>query len=120
MSTAPIRTTEEPVVEEEPTPEVEPTEVPAMAYLTKDAIRRAPDLKERSIEVPEWGGIVKIRPLTVDQRATMKDRSKKRVQTPDGEWGIEYDNEDMELNAFILGIVDPKFGPEDIDWLRKE
>lgn len=110
MSKAPIGSEEEGA----------PTPTEEGPYLSREQIREAPDLQERDVDVPEWGGKVRIRPLTIDERKLMKDRSKQRVRQPDGDWGIEYDNEEMELQAFIIGVRQPEFGQSDIAWLRKE
>ena len=38
------------------------------AYLGKDDILKADDLPERDIEVPQWGGVVRVRGLTGTER----------------------------------------------------
>lgn len=52
-----------------------------MGYLTKDAILAADDLPAEDVEVPEWGGTVRVRGLTGTERdrfefamAAAKDR----------------------------------------------
>lgn len=52
-----------------------------MGYLTKDAILGADDLPAEDVEVPEWGGTVRVRGLTGTERdrfefamAAAKDR----------------------------------------------
>lgn len=39
-----------------------------MTYLSKDDILKADDLPTRDVEVPEWGGIVRVRGLTGTER----------------------------------------------------
>lgn len=39
-----------------------------MAYLTRDAILQADDLLVEDVEVPEWGGVVRVRGLTGAER----------------------------------------------------
>lgn len=39
-----------------------------MAYLTRDAILQADDLLVGDVEVPEWGGVVRVRGLTGAER----------------------------------------------------
>ena len=39
-----------------------------MAYLTRDAILQADDLPAEDVEVPEWGGTVRVRGLTGAER----------------------------------------------------
>lgn len=39
-----------------------------MAYLTRNAILQADDLPVEDVEVPEWGGIVRVRGLTGAER----------------------------------------------------
>lgn len=52
-----------------------------MGLLTRDQILHADDIKTGDVEVPEWGGTVRIRPLTGAQRdafesATIEQRGK--------------------------------------------
>lgn len=44
-----------------------------MALLTKDAILKADDLKTEDVEVPEWGGSLRLRALTGAERDTLEE-----------------------------------------------
>ena len=46
--------------------------------LTKDQILNADDLPTREVEVPEWGGAVKIRSLSGKERDSFEDTIQKR------------------------------------------
>lgn len=61
-------------------------------YLGKDAILAAPDLEYRDVEVPEWGGVVRVREMTAADRESLgraaEDRDK---QIAAGETPIAYE-----------------------------
>jgi hypothetical protein len=81
----------------------------ASAILTVEAIIAAKDLKEEVIEVPEWGGSVKVRSFSkkgqqeVRELATIND---------------EIDPERLEMFMFIHGVVDPPFTNDTYELLR--
>lgn len=43
-----------------------------MALLTKNQIVQADDIKHRDVEVPEWGGTVRVRGLTARERSLIE------------------------------------------------
>jgi hypothetical protein len=43
-----------------------------MSLLTRDQILAANDLKSRDVDVPEWGGTVRVRELTGDERDSVE------------------------------------------------
>lgn len=104
---------EEPVQEKTPAPEPE-----SKKYLTIAQVRSAPDLEPFDVDVPKWGGSVKCRPLTVDQRHEMRTKASHREQNPAGDWEVVYDDSKMQLEAIVLGVIEPKFNRSDIEWLR--
>ena len=42
-----------------------------MAYLTRDGVLGQSSLREDAVSVPEWGGEVRVRELTVDERRSV-------------------------------------------------
>jgi hypothetical protein len=98
-----------PVAVAEPPTDTNGTAPPASKILTVEDILTAPDIQERLVEVPEWGGAVKIRSFTKHRQIEL--RQKALV-------GNEVDSERMELLMFVEGVVEPQFGPEHIDLLK--
>lgn len=66
------------------------------------------DIKEKMVEVPEWGCSVKIKALTKADQIRVRKMS---VQ------GNQVDAEKMEGFMFLYGVVEPKFEPEHLDRL---
>ena len=98
-----------PIAVAEPPAETNGTAPPAAKILTVEDILTAPDIQERVVEVPEWGGAVKIRSFTKQRQIQL--RAQALV-------GGEVDSERMELLMFIEGVVEPRFGVEHIDLLK--
>jgi len=73
--------------------------------VTFDEVKTAEDLPTEFVEVPEWGGSVLVRGLNVQDGLDLLGRRKGEPV------------EDM-LDAFISGVVEPKFSDEDKAWLR--
>jgi hypothetical protein len=82
----------------------------APKILSVEDILTAPDIQERVVEVPEWGGAVKIKSFTKARQIQL------RAQAIDPKG--EVDSERMELLMFVEGVVEPKFGAEHIDLLK--
>lgn len=82
-----------------------------MSILSKDAILGAQDLKEELVHVPEWGGEVKIRALTLAQR----NRAYKLAER-DG----QIDSSRAAAFMFVAGVIEPPFNEADIDPLRNK
>ncbi len=90
------------------------TDPPRM--LSKDDIWAAKDIEERTVDVPQWGGAVRIRTFSkiqADQmrkRATLKDRA-----------GKDYvDSDNLEALLFCEGVIDPKFDVEEYGRLEEK
>ncbi len=79
--------------------------------LTADDIWNAQDIEERTVEVPQWGGSVRIKTFTKKQfdeiikRSTIKDRLGKDVR----------DNALVEAHLFCEGMIDPVIPIVDYD-----
>ena len=72
--------------------------------LTLEAIHGAKDFKEADVEVPEWGGAVTVRTLSMAARYEIGERSLK-----DG----KVDNAKFAAGTLAGGIVEPKMTYED-------
>lgn len=69
--------------------------------LTVDEILTAPDLTEKRVEVPEWGGSVKVRSLTKGQQHAIRQAARRS----DGEIDSDY----VEILMFVEGVIEPRF-----------
>jgi hypothetical protein len=75
--------------------------------LSLEAILAADDRQARPLEVPEWGGTIKIAPLTKGQQISMRQA----CRTADG----DLDTDNIEMYLFIFGIAEPQLGEPDIE-----
>ncbi len=80
--------------------------------LTADEILAAPDLEERIVEVPEWGGAVRIRELTKAAQQQMR----RKATGPDG----QVDADRLELLMLAACIVEPQFSEEQVERLKEK
>jgi hypothetical protein len=78
---------------------------------SEDILKTASSLREKEIEVAEWGGSVKIKEFT----KLVQQRIRKEAK------GIEdeIDMDRMELLMFIHGVIDPVFTEENYENLRQ-
>lgn len=72
--------------------------------LTADQLLAAPDLPEKTIDVPEWGGAVKLKALNAGQWRDVRERAKR----PDG----EIDQDHYNAHFLIEAMVEPRIGPD--------
>lgn len=70
-----------------------------MAILTAEAVAAAKDYEETLVQVPEWGGEVKVRTLSMGARYEMNKRAVK-----DG----KVDNAIFTSATLEFGVVEPK------------
>ena len=84
-----------------------------MAILTREEIMNLDDLPVEVVEVPEWGGEVKVRGMSAEERVRWADKVK-------GEDGKNIDVEKAGYYAIVVGVVEPKFDETDVAWLRKK
>jgi hypothetical protein len=85
--------------------------------LTAEEIWAAKDIEERTVEIVQWGGAVRIRTFSKRQadamrkRATHQDRFTKQDVV---------DNDMLEALLFVEGVVEPVFTLEDYDRLQEK
>ncbi len=72
--------------------------------LTAEALLGAPDLPEKTIDVPEWGGAVKLKALNAGQWRDVRERAKR----PDG----ELDQDHYNAHFLIEAMVEPRIGAD--------
>lgn len=72
--------------------------------LSIDDVFKASDVREEELDVPEWGGKIRIRSLGLDSMRRVNAES----QLPDGKTDL------LEAMVWMVieGCVDPAFGPE--------
>ena len=80
----------------------------AIKLLSVEDILRASDIKEETVDVPEWGGSVRVRSFTKAQAQSIRERATLQRDTRDKKAGT-LDINHMELLMFIEGVVEPKF-----------
>lgn len=83
----------------------------AKPRLTLEQIWEADDLKHETVDVPEWGGTIEIKPLTKGEHQECRRKSIKRG---------EVDPDLLELNLLCAGVVDPKLTQEDGERLKRK
>lgn len=82
-----------------------------MERLTREKILATPDIVEKEVAVPEWGGSVLIRTLTKAQQIKLR-----RQATVNG----KIDEELLEILIFTASVIDPKFTDQDHIALREK
>ena len=79
--------------------------------LTIDEILAAKDVQEETVEVPQWGGAVKVAGFTKARQQEMRKEA-----TVAG----EVDGDRLEMFMFIEGVIDPKFTRDHYEQLRNK
>lgn len=79
--------------------------------LNAEEILSAADLEEKIVEVPQWGGAVKIRGLTKAQQQHIRRAAMV---------GDSIDTDRLEMLMFIHCVVEPKFTEGQYDALRQK
>lgn len=69
-------------------------------FLTIEEILAAQDLQEETVDVPEWGGAVKVRSLTKAQQQHARQRSVSKDKV--------VDQEKLELSLIVAGMIEPR------------
>lgn len=83
--------------------------------LSFEQIKKAPsDLFEETIEIPEWGGHIRLRSLTAAQSTTVRQEGLKFKGSGDTDVAWER----METLQVTMGLVDPPLTEEQVRELR--
>lgn len=82
-----------------------------VGFLSVEQILAAQDLDEREMDVPEWGGKIKIKALTNGQRHRIRQKATRNNVI---------DDERMQLLLFIAGVIEPQFTEEHAGALRNK
>jgi hypothetical protein len=88
-----------------------PAGAPAKQYLTADQILAAEDIATDDIEVPEWGGTVRVKGLTVHDL-----NEANRLATVAG----EVDAEKITCMVLVFGCVEPRFTPDQVGLIAQK
>jgi len=83
----------------------------APKYLSADAVLAAPDIVTEDFEVPEWGGTIKVKGLSVHDL-----NEANRLATVGG----EVDAEKITCMVLVFGCVEPQFTPDQAGALAKK
>ena len=83
---------------------------PITKVLSLAQIQEAKDVTETPVPVSEWGGDVIVRSVTKRQMKDIKNNSK----GSDG----ELDDDEVEKQIFIAGMVNPLVSEEDYEWMQ--
>lgn len=82
---------------------------PGAAILTTDALLSHDDLPEEVVQVPEWGGAVKVRALGWSQVADARQKAKV---------GGVIDDDRFSFGLLQQGMVEPALREDQIEFLR--
>lgn len=83
-----------------------------MKKLTLEEILAAPDLAEKTIEVPEWGGAVTVRGFSKAKQQALRHEAM-------GEDGT-LDADKVEMLMFCYGVVEPEISSASYGALREK
>lgn len=78
--------------------------------LTYEEIISAEDIRNQTLDIPEWGGAVRLRTFTKDVELAMRSQAR----GPDG----SVDSEKLEMLMLVYGVVEPELTYEMIPHLR--
>lgn len=85
--------------------------------LSADEIWAAHDIREHVVEVPEWGGSVRVRALNLKQISAIAAATTKRNPRTGQD---DLDREQMMLRTLIEGIIEPPLSMADATKLQEK
>lgn len=86
-----------------------------MAILTKEQIAAADDIEERTVNVPQWGGEIRVRSLSLEQISDIRAHAVKTVR------GKEEIDAKLQMAGLLCeGIVEPEYDFEEAKRLMKK
>lgn len=74
-----------------------------MAYITRDVILNSKDIETEDVEVPEWGGIVKVKAMS----GTERDAFEASIVDASAKGGPRMKTENIRAKLCVKTIVDP-------------
>jgi hypothetical protein len=80
--------------------------------LSMEDILTSEDRAIVSVNVPEWGGHLKVRPFTKRQQIDIRNTGRK----PDG----DVDVDSFEMQVFLAGVIEPVFTQEQYNLLLEK
>jgi hypothetical protein len=84
-----------------------------MNRLNRDAILKAQDAKHEDVEVPEWGGVVRVKALTAAERDRYEE-----MALLDSKGDIAKKREDIRAKMILLAVIHedgtPMFSESDL------
>ena len=81
-------------------------------YLTLEEIEAAPDVQEEDVDVPEWGGTVRVRGFTKDVEMACREEARDE----DG----DVDRGKLEMLFLVHGIINPPVTATSVTMLAKK
>lgn len=96
--------------------------------LKKSDIFARKSLEPRTVYVPDWGGDVLYKPMSMLERREVRKKSTSIETGKDGDSVVNVDTEKLEIFTVITCVIDPSdeqkknlmFGPEDIPVLEEQ
>lgn len=88
---------------------------PPTAVLTVEDIITSDDRDLVDVEVPEWGGIVKVQPFTKRQQVEIRRAAQVSLG---GDGNIDVD--EFERQVFLAGLVEPEVTPDQYNLLLEK
>ena len=94
--------------------------------LSKSDIFAKKGLDPREVEVPEWGGTVRYRPMSMVERREVRKKCTSTIVDSNGQSTIEMDMEKFEVMALIYCVLEPgsnnklMFKPDDVAVLEEQ
>lgn len=83
---------------------------------SKEQIRQAKDIREEEVDVPEWGGSLLMRGLTVNERRRCRSMAR---EVGDDE-KVEIDDSKLAMLGVITGMKEPQMDEVDIKILEEK
>lgn len=93
--------------------------------LSKSDIFAKKGMEPKTVHVPEWGGDVRYKPMSMSERREVRKKSTDMKSGKDGDMTVNVDTEKLEIYAVITCTLEPDsdklmFGPEDVVVLEEQ
>ena len=84
----------------------------ALPSISLEDLLQRETLREEWVDVPEWGARVKVRELSMGTYQQVQEESQDRH-------GL-LDDQRLQINLCIAGIVEPDLGPDAYEWVKRQ